>query len=177
MVDTTRMIKIEDLAKCALEDVDELQEMAREAEQFLCSHWWCQRVRQGYFDRGWAGILAVFYFEIEPAPNSSADEAVWVIVGDLPPAYLDIVSCPNGAVAIEGYVGAMWEWVERVKAGESIEDCIPVYYRGSLTRVPPNQEMAEMLESRLEFIEEKILSQFEEELMLDEDSKETIESE
>ncbi|GBC94071.1 hypothetical protein HRbin15_02578 [bacterium HR15] len=164
MIDTSRMIRIEELRTGVIEDADEIREMAQEAEQFLRSHAWCQSVRQGYLDRGWAGVLAVFYFEIEPAPNSLADQAVWVIVGDLPPAYLDIVHCPSGAAALEGYVGAMWEWVEHVKQGKPVEGLIPVYYRGSLRRVPPTREMAQLLESRLRFIEEHILPQFRPEL-------------
>jgi hypothetical protein len=40
----------------------ELLQLAEEAQRFLLSHSWCQAIRKGYLDRGWAGILAVFYF-------------------------------------------------------------------------------------------------------------------
>ncbi len=163
MIDTSKMIKLADLLDSDVEDATELKDMAAEAEGFLLSHKWCQSIRQGYFDRGWSGILAVFYFEIKPA-TKSADDAVWVIVGDLPPAYLDVVTCPNGAAAVDGYVGAMREWVEHVKAGKSVKGLIPVFVRDSLLPVPSTLEFAEMLEGRLDFIEEHILAQFEDEL-------------
>jgi hypothetical protein len=160
--DRSRMLRIEGIERSSLEDPDGLAEMAREAEAFLAAHRWCQSIRQGYLDRGWAGILAVFLFDIEPAP--AADASVWVIVGDLPPAYLDLVTCPNGAAAVEGYVGAMQEWVDCVLARQSLEGLIPVYRRGSLVEVPPTLEFARALGDRLAVIRDVILSQLGDEL-------------
>ncbi|MEM4409765.1 MAG: hypothetical protein QXI19_13595 [Candidatus Caldarchaeum sp.] len=151
MIDPTPMTPIE-----AITD-ETLRQMAAEAKSFLLGHRWCQSVRQGYLDRAWPGILAIFYFEIVSAPHSSADDAVWVIVGDLPPAYIDIGSCRDGIAALEGYVGAMWGWVEAVKEGRSVEEEIPVYYRYSFLEVPPTLEFALMLEQRLCFIEDHLL--------------------
>ena len=101
------MIQIGNIPQSGLEETFELQKMASEAEAFLLSQDWCKSILNGYLDRGWAGILAVFYFEIIPT-TINADNNVWIIVGDLPPAYIDTKSCPNGATAIDGYVGAMW---------------------------------------------------------------------
>ena len=157
MIDTSTMIRLEDLAAAPLEDAEELAEFGTEAEDFLCSHRWCRSIRQGYFWDGWAGILAIFYVEIEPA--GQADGPVWVIVGDIPPAYMDIVTCPEGADALECYVGAMQEWVDHVKKGQPVDDQIPVRRRVSLAPMPPTLEAAEMLESRLEFIRERLLPQ------------------
>jgi hypothetical protein len=162
MLDTSKMIRIQDLPNSGLEDAAELEEMAREATEFLRSHHWCLSIKEGFLDRGWAGILAVFYYEIAPA--GSADSSVWVITGDLPPAYLDIQTCPNGAAAIDGYVGAMQEWVEHVRRGESVDGLIPVRRRNSLAPVTPSLEYADMLAKRLDFIDKRILPQFEAEL-------------
>lgn len=158
-MDTSKMKRIETIPKRR----KELQELVEEAKRFLQSHAWCRTIKQGYVSHYWPGIMALFYFEIEPTPDSSADEAVWVIVGDVPPAYMDIQTCRTPAEAIEGYVGALWEWVERVKQGDPIPgDVIPVYYRDSEREVPPTLEFADLLAKRLTFIEERLLPELEE---------------
>lgn len=141
-----------------VEDVQdkELQALVDEAKRFLHRQPWCRAITQGYVAEYFPGILVVCYFEVVPAPSSGADEAVWVIVGDLPPAYLDL-SVRTPKEALEAYIGAMEEWVDCVRRGEAVDEVIPVYYRDSVREVLPTGDFAEMLASRLKFIEEKLL--------------------
>jgi hypothetical protein len=165
VIDKSKMVPVDGLSATAFKKPGELEEilrMAREAETFLEAHRWCRTIRRGYFDRGRAGIMAVFYFEIEPL--GGADEAVWVIVGDVPPAYIDILNCRNGAQAVDGYVGGMAEWVERARAGDAVDECMPVYRRGGFTQIPATRPNAEMLAKRLQLIEELFLSRWKDEL-------------
>ena len=74
------------------------------------------------------------------------------------------MSCPKEVAALEGYVGAMQDWVDHVKKSEPIDELIPVLRRISLVEVPPSLEYAEMLEGRLEFIKERILPEMQNEL-------------
>ncbi len=163
MVNKEKLMKVDDLAGSAIEGGKELADLALEATQFLQWHRWCKKVLCGYFDRGWPGVLAIFYFEIETSTRM-ADSDLWVIVGDLPPAYLDVASCPNGAIALESYVDAMQDWVDHVNAKQPLEDVIPVYRRHSFVRVKPASEYAKDLEGRLNFIRIRILPDYEEEL-------------
>lgn len=101
-------------------------------------------------------MLAVFFFSIEQAFNSVPDN-IWVIVGDLPPAYIDTIDNPNGSCAIDGYVMEMDKWVDNVINNRSIEDLIPV-------NVPPTREYAIMLKSRLDLIKEQILFKLRDEI-------------
>lgn len=156
-MDDPGRIKIEDLPTSDVEDVAGLVKLAREAESFLTWHWWCGAVRQGYLDYDWYGILALFYFEIEPA-SPNAEDIVWVIVGDVPPAYIGAKTCPTATDAIEGYVYELEDWVEAVNAGQSVDDLMPVYVRHALERVAPTVEFAEMLASRLDFIRSEIIA-------------------
>ncbi len=162
MVHTSQMIPLEKLRRSRSANRRELAQLGDEAQRFLSGHKWCGAVGRGYLVRGWPGILAVFYFEIEP--RGAADPAVWVIVGDLPPAYLDVEMCPNGAAAIDGYVGEMEHWVELVREGRSVDRAIPVYHRHGFTPIPPSTEAADMLASRLEFIRQRLLPELSEEL-------------
>ncbi len=150
------MIKIEAIPNTVLEECDSLKNMAREALSFLQWHSWCKIVKQGYLDIGWPGILAIFYFEIEPA-SASADDTLWVVVGDIPPAYIDTVSCPTAALALSGYLNAMQEWMDHISTQQPVDNLIPVYRRHSLLRMPPTRESAQLLQTRLDFIRTQLL--------------------
>lgn len=144
------MILIEDLIKSDPDDL-ELISLAEEARLFIEGHKWCKSVEKQWLAKGWENILLVFFFEI--VPNSTdADDKVWVIVGDLPPAYIDVESATNETEAIQVYIEIMDDWVQCVKKGESVENCYPI-------NVPPTDEHAEMLDTRLNFIRDYLLGQ------------------
>ena len=157
MISKQNMTKVEDISTSAVDSQEDLIEMAKEAAEFLQWHRWCKTLQQGYLVQGWAGVLGIFYFEFVPA-SAAVDDRLWVIVGDVPPAYIDCVNSPNAVSALEDYLYVMQEWVDHVKAGHSVEKLVPVYRRHSFVRVNPSIVYAELLETRLQFIREKIVS-------------------
>jgi hypothetical protein len=128
---------------------EKVKQLAREAENFLLSHHWCNAITNGYLSWAIAGVIGVFLFDIIPS-KPEVDETLWVVTGDLPPAYLvtdDAITWPE---ALEGYVYEMSKWVSAVQKGESLEGIIPV-------NVEPNIEYAKMLEGRLSFIQNRLI--------------------
>jgi len=93
---------------------------------------------------------------IEPA-RDGIDEWVWVIVGDVPPAYITAEDAPNPACALDGYIGAMDGWVRAVLTGGSVDGLIPV-------NVSPSPENAKRLEARLRFLDGEILARYKNDL-------------
>ena len=81
-------------------------------------------------------------------------------MGDLPPAYLTTEDCPNPAAALDGYIGAMMEWVHAAQNGESVADLIPV-------NVPATKENGDMLKTRLNFLDDRILKDYHNDLKQD----------
>lgn len=136
----------------ALEDIEnaEVRAFAEEADAFLSSKGWCREVGEGFLGLGIAGVIGIFFFRIVPS-EPEVDDSVWVIVGDLPPAYLVCDVAEDWREALCGYVAEMQKWVDAAQAGQSVTDLIPV-------NVAPTLEHAEMLGSRLQFIREKILA-------------------
>src|SRR5262245_5316843 len=67
--------------------------------------------------------------------------------------YITTDQCPNPASALDGYIGAMQEWVDAAKGGGSVEKLIPV-------NVDATPEHAKELESRLHFLQDEILSAY-----------------
>ena len=76
---------------------------------------------------------------------------LWVITGDLPPAYLVTDDAPDWQGALAAYAGEMRKWVAAVRDGSSTADLIPV-------NVTPTAEHAAMLERRLDFIERELIA-------------------
>lgn len=131
--------------------------MANDAEQFLKQWSWCSSITSGYLDRGLSGVVAIFYFEFVPS-GPDIDSEVWVIVGDIPPSYMDAPSCPDGMAALEAYLFCLREWVDAVNAGMSLDGLMPVYYGNGVDILQPTLENAVMVGSRITTLKRDILS-------------------
>jgi len=153
MIDTTAMLPKGALRAGMSEVGLDLNELAVEATDFLNSQSWCAEVNSIYYDRGFPKV-AVFLANVEP--RGDADSQVWVIVGDVPPLYLDCVDHRNGAEALAGYV-LVFTWLIALYAkGEPLDDTPPLLARGSLTPLELSDELADNLRSKLVLIRNMI---------------------
>lgn len=134
------------------EDTRFLREMASKAQLYISKFSWCVSVRGVYFGDRYGKIVAVFLIRIEPS-RPSVHEWLWVIVGDLPSAYLVTDECKTPSQAIERYIEEISEWVKLAKKGRSSEHVIPV-------NAPPTPQSARMLESRLKVLSETVIPAF-----------------
>jgi hypothetical protein len=132
--------------------------MHERAEKYLSRHTWCGGIKSSYMGMFYPDIVTIFLFQIIPLEKS--EEWVWVIVGDLPSAYIASDDCQTPAAALDGYIGEAQEWVNAVEIGASIDNLIPI-------NVPPTKEYAVKLKRRLEFLDEHILSAHKDELASD----------
>ncbi len=131
---------------------DELAAYLKEAKEFLLFYKWCGAIVDEYVGIFVGGIIGIFLFRITPT-RKDVDEWVWVIVGDIPPTYLTCEHCPDPGAALDGYIGAMSEWVDAARNGRSVADLIPV-------NIPASKENAERLHKRLAFLDRKILAEY-----------------
>jgi hypothetical protein len=149
------MIQFNDILTSKIDDKEDLIKLGEEAKTYLLNHKWCNGINS-WLDRGWADKVGVFYFEIDPL-DENVDKFVWIITGDLPSAYIDIISAKNGAMALKIYTELMQEWVDCVSNNKSIENCYPI-------NVPPEKKFANMLQIRINLINEEILPYYTDEL-------------
>jgi hypothetical protein len=126
-----------------------LHGLEAEAANFIRSFAWSGQLLEMYEGFQEPGILGVFLVKLEPA-QPQVDEWLWVVVGDLPAAYLVTDNAPTVDEAIEGYIEEMQRWVDAVRAGDSVDDLIPV-------NAPPTTEFADMLESRLGVLKDNFI--------------------
>ena len=127
----------------------ELDDLAQQARNYLTSYRWCRNIRDAHLAFGVGGVIGVFLFAIEPA-EAGVDDTLWVVVGDLPPAYLVCDKTPDWRGALHNYIYEMRRWIAAVRSGASLDDVIPV-------AAAATTEHADMLESRLDFIQQQLI--------------------
>lgn len=139
-----------DLTGDDAEDSALLVNMAQDAEAYIASHHWAPPIAQLFLGYGLGGILALFLAHFSHPLPGGQDEWLWVVVGDLPPAYFvtDAAQTPPEALGI--YCELMEEWAELVVAEEDLSAAFPV-------EVAPTREHAEMLLGRVDFIRTNLI--------------------
>lgn len=155
-IDLEKLTPFEQFVATHEQDRAELYERLAEASAELNFYNWCDRIESVHVGLFYPGIVSVFLMSIETR-FEDVDKAMWVIVGDLPPAYITCDNAPNAACALDAYIGAMKEWAEAAVQGDSVAQLIPV-------NVPATPEMAERLMRRLIVLEESILCNFKDDL-------------
>jgi hypothetical protein len=121
-----------------------LRTMSGEARRYISSFPWCGRIQSSYFGGGVGGLFAVFLFHIRPS-RPGVEPWIWIVVGDIPPAYLPISDCTTPREVFRTYIRGMKKWVElaRTRRTGSPEDGVPP------VDVPATPEWAERLDQRL----------------------------
>lgn len=157
-IDFDKVVNSGSYRKSLFDGQTDFDKMLGEARSELEFYDWCVDILESYVGIFFAGVVGVFLFKIKPSAEA-IDEWLWVVAGDLPPIYLTCDDCPNAACALDSYIGAMEEWVRAAESGGSVADLIPV-------NVPATPENAAMLKSRLRMLDERVLSQYKEDLKL-----------
>jgi hypothetical protein len=131
------------------EETAQLKKLHLDARKYLQGFTWCNAITSEYFGAGVADIVGIFLFEISNA-SSEIDSLLWIIVGDIPPAYLVLDQIKTPVAALKRYIELRREWTEAIKHGRSLKGLMPV-------NAGPTLENARDLEVRLSFLEQEIL--------------------
>lgn len=141
------------------EDFEQTQEIAalfEEAELYLSSFHWCDRIKKAYFGLGVSDFVGIFLFEIEPSVDT-AERFHWVVAGDVPPACIAGTECRNSAFALHQYIRAMKNWCN---AELSKEPTASLLARGAKHAT----HSAHDLMSRITLLDSVILEQYKDDL-------------
>ena len=130
------------------EDTELLLSMADDARAYLQGMKWCPSLRRLYLAFGIGGVVAVFLAELDPK-SAHQDQFLWIVVGDLPSAYL-VAESATPREALETYCALMADWIEAVELGRSLDEVFPV-------AANPTPEAAAQLRRRIKFLKERIL--------------------
>jgi hypothetical protein len=150
-IDFSKLTTLDSMQGDSTQDTQLLKQMFQEASAFLHQFDWCLDISKAFFGFGIGGVVAVFLFNIKPSADE-VDSWLWVIVGDLPPAYIVLDQSPTPEAALRNYVEEMRLWIEAVRTGGDLQACIPV-------NIDPTIEHAASLESRLRFLNDRIFGE------------------
>lgn len=130
-------------------DTASLREMATSARDYITSFNWCPPINAGYLASGVGGIVAIFLFEFT-SKIQDTDDRLWVIVGDLPSAYLVVEPGDSPPDALERYCSLMEDWIAAIRDSTPLDKAFPV-------AAEPTSENAESLERRVAFLLAEII--------------------
>jgi hypothetical protein len=122
--------------------------LVTEAHEYIAAFDWANPGRT-WVGECIPGVIGIFLVELKPT-DFDIDPFTWVIVGDLPPAYISPVYAASPRDALDGYIAEMAAWVEAAEKEEPVGDLIPV-------NAAPTRQNAEGLKDRLEFLRREIL--------------------
>lgn len=131
------------------DDTAFLRQMAIFAQDYIRSFAWCPPISATYLASGVGRIVAVFLFEFSRKIRET-DDRLWVVVGDLPSAYLVVEAQDSPAEALERYCVLMEDWIAAVRDSDNLRDVFPV-------SAEPTLENAESLEKRIAFLLAEII--------------------
>lgn len=149
--DFRALVPVEQMVGEDDEETAQLQAMLEEARGYLLSFRWCKAISQEFFGLGIGGVVAVFLFEVDALPE--VDTTLWVVVGDLPSAYLVTDQADDPRDALHVYCALMEEWVRAVRARESLADVFPIEAQAT-------EQNANRLEKRIAFLRNEVIPHF-----------------
>lgn len=105
------------------EDVEfysEVLKMNKEAADYIQSFGWCKNVKDSNLYLNLGSILCIFLFEIDNSA-SNEDNFLWLMVGDIPPMYLDVFGSKTIKEVLTTYADLATDWITNVESGEMAE--------------------------------------------------------
>jgi hypothetical protein len=134
------------------EDTRSLKDMAKGAREYISSFSWCPPIKELFLARGVGDVVAAFVVHFTQRIRDR-DEFLWVIVGDLPSAFLVIDRCKTAGQALQAYCDLMQEWSNAVLEHRELSGIFPV-------QAQPTAENATLLEKRVRVLRERIIPLF-----------------
>ncbi|MFT6461081.1 MAG: hypothetical protein ACJA0Y_000575 [Maricaulis maris] len=126
-----------------------LSEESNEAQGYIEAQRWCGEIKAAYVAMIEPGVISIFLFNQIPK-RSGIDPYIWVVVGDIPSAYIPCFEIPRPYDALSGYIYEMRRWSDAAIQGNSVEGLYPI-------GLEPTVELGRALAKKVGFIERNIL--------------------
>lgn len=134
---------------CDEEETRLLNAMAEEARQYILAFSWAPRKFECNFIWGVGGVFAIFLFDFGQL-IAGTDDKLWVVVGDIPSAYLVVEPDDSPRDATERYCDMMDQWCSAVKNKADLSDVYPI-------QAAPTLINADLLKRRINFVRQDLI--------------------
>jgi hypothetical protein len=134
------------------EETKLLRQMSEEARDFILNFKWCPPIDEIYLGYGIGGVVGIFLVTFRMPIDDDYDDELWVIVGDLPSAYLVVDDAPHSREALRGYCKLMQGWIDAVLSNQALDKAFPV-------DVQPTAKNAHDLQRRMDFLKKEVIPQ------------------
>jgi len=121
-----------------------------EALAYVSSFNWCPSVESIGYANGVPGVVYVFMVSFREPVSGASDDRLWIVVGDLPSAYLVVEDGDDARDVLHEYCNLMEDWVLAVRAKSDLKDVFPV-------RADQTEEMALMLQNRVMLLRDDVI--------------------
>ena len=144
-----KLTSIDSLSTDGEEEAALLCDMAAKARSYVSSFSWCPNIKAAYLAFGIGKVVGVFLFDFQSKVGGT-DDRLWVMVGDLPDAYLVVEPDDSAKEALVRYCELMDDWISAVLTFGKFDDVFPV-------AAPRTIENANLLRRRLDFLRSEII--------------------
>jgi hypothetical protein len=145
-----KMKKDHKIVGCDPEETRLLNAMADEARQYILSFRWAPRKFESKLVWGVGKVFAIFLFRFDQLIGGT-DDQLWVVVGDLPSAYLVVEPNDSPREAAERYCEMMEQWCDAVAQKSDLSEVYPV-------KAAPTLANVDLLRRRIKFIRRDLIS-------------------
>lgn len=132
-----------------LAETKQLIAMGKEGVSYLESFEWCPPISSTRLRFGIGVVVATMTVRLSK-PIDGDVMSLWVVVGDLPSAYLALEEETDPSEVLNVYCELMRDWCKAVEKGKSLSDVFPV-------RAERTLEACRDLLLRVSLLEEKII--------------------
>ena len=143
------LMPVESLVGDDEEDTKLLREMAVTARNYISSFSWCPTISAMYLAYGVGGVVAIFLVEFVEK-IAGTDDRLWVVVGDLPSAYIVVEPQDSSREALDRYCQVLDNWINEVLTFGDFQNVFPV-------KAPRTPASAELLRRRLDFVRTQLI--------------------
>ena len=133
-----------------LDYYEEVMALHQEAVAYLKSFRWCKEINRSHLYTNLGTVFCIFLFDLDNSA-STKDNLLWVVVGDIPPMYLDTFGPRTTVEVVEDYVRLAEDWIGQVKIGESLDRCYPFKANATV-------QMAKLLERKISFMKNTLVA-------------------
>ncbi len=125
--------------------------MEADASAYIAEFRWAPPIADIHLCFGVGKVIELFLVSFTE-PVDGSDDRLWVVVGDLPSAYLVVNDNDDPRQAMAQYCDLMADWCSAVEQGSDMSEVFPV-------SAPAALENAGLLRSRIAFIRHDLLGQ------------------